>query len=275
MQSQGWIPGSTLGATSANSNSDTGFPYTKIKKAEGKCGVGSSHQSQYDDSHCLDALQEIFGRLNGKPGAKCAAATTVSRELKTVDYVESRWRVLKFVSGGLLVGAKPEEYSERRKKTSSPPVTQSMTTCDASADERSDIGIDRMNEQESMESESHSPCESREYHQKSMSRSANLASSKSHDRKRKSEAGEPTNRKKKKRAKNKTSDLKQSKRSSSEETLLAEPPTPTVESQTTPVKRSSLSSRHAVRIRYIKHKKMVMKDIKALNEVCSIDQSRN
>ena len=270
MLSQGWIPGSTLGATSANSNIDTGFSYTKIKRTEGKSGLGSSYQSQFDDSHCLDALQEIFGRLNGRPEVKCAAATTKSRDVKTVDYVESRWRVLKFVSGGLLAGDQSEDVLVQPQKTSSSSVTQSMTTCDVPADEDSNAGIDGIGEQECMKSESHDPHENRDPHQKFMSRLADSISSKSHDRKRKSEAGEPKKRKKKRRAITNTSDLKQLPQSLPEEEALAELPASTVESQTPPVKRSSLSSRHAVRIRYIRHKKMVMKDCKALNEVCLI-----
>lgn len=275
MQSQGWIPGSNLGATSANSNTNNDFSYTKIKRTEGRNGLGSSYQSQFDDSHCLDALQEIFGRLNGRPEAKCAAATTKSRDLKTVDYVESRWRVLKFVSGGLLSGDQSEDVLMEPEKVSSSSVTQSMTTCDVPADEELDAVLDGIGQQESMKSESHIPCENRESHQKNMSRSADSASSRSHGRKRKSKAGEPKKRKKKKQAIPNTSDLEPVQQSLLEEEVLAEPPASTAESQTTPVERSSLSSRHAVRMRYIRHKKMVMKDSKALNEVCSIVCMRN
>lgn len=275
MQSQGWIPGSTLGATSTNSDIDTHFSYTKIKRTEGKSGLGSSHQSQYDDSHCLDALQEILGRLNGRPEVKCAAATTKSRDLKTADYVESRWRVLKFVSGGLLTGNKSEDVSKQPQKTPSSPVTQSVTNCDVPAEEVSDAGIDRIGQQESMKSESPNPCESQQPHQKIMLKSANSASPKSHDRRRKLEAGEPKKRKKRKRAIDNPSDFEQPQQLLPEEKALTKPPAPTEESQTTPAVRSSLSSRHAVRIRDIRHKRMVMKDSKALNEVRSIVCIRN
>ena len=270
MQSQGWIPGSTLGATSANSNNDAGFSYMKIKRTEGKHGLGSSPQSLYDDSHYVDAFQEILGRLNGRPDVKCAAATTKSRDLQTVNYVESRWRVLKFVSGGLLTEDKSKDISKQPQKTPSSPITQSITTCNVPAHGEPDAGIDGLDRRESIKSESHNPCESREFYQTVISRSANSAYSESHNKRRKLEAGEPKKSKKRKRAIDKAPDLEQSQQPFFKEEALAKPLAAVVESQTAPVVRSSLSSRHAVRIRYIRHKRMVTKDKKGLNEVCPI-----
>lgn len=269
MQSQGWIPGSTLGATSANSNNDAGFSYMGIKRMEGKHGVGSSPQGLYDDSHHLDAFQEILGRLNGRPEVKCAAAITKSRDLQTVNYVESRWRVLKFVSGGLLTQDKSKDVSKQHQKPSSSPITQTITTCDVSAHEP-DTRLDGLDRQDSMKSESLGICESREPDQTVMSRSANSASSESHDKRRKLETREPKKSKKRKRDIDNAPDLEQSQQPLSKEEAPAKPLVAVVESQTAPVVRSSLSSRHAVRMRYIRQKRMVMKDRKALNEVCPI-----
>lgn len=274
MQSHGWIPGSILGAASTNSNTDADFSYMRIKRREGNSGLGSSHQSQYEESHCLDAFQEILGRLNGRPEAKCAAVTTQSRDLKTANYVESRWRVLKFVSGGLLSKDKSEDVVNQPKKLPFSPVTQSVTSCDVPLDQELEAEVDGIRQQESMRSESSHLCESQDPLQIVVPRSTHLASSKRHKKRRKSEAGEQKKRKKRKEAIKKPPKLQQSQHSLPEE-ALAKPLALIGASQNAPIVQSSLSSRHAVRIRYIKHKKMVMKDRKALNEVCPIFRIRN
>lgn len=269
MLSQGWIPGSILGATGANSNPDAHFSYTRIKRREGNSGLGRSNQSSYDEGHSLDAFQEILGRLNGKPEVKCAAATIKSRDLKTVNYLESRWRVLKFVSGGLLTEDKSKDAVKPSQIMPSSHVTQVVTTSDALFDEEVDTGINGLYKQESMNSESPDAREVQESQDTAMPVSAHLAASERCNKRRESEAGEPKKRKKRKRAIDNPPEFEQLQQSLPEE-ALAKPSNTAMDGQTTPVIRSSLSSRHAVRIRYIRHKKMAMMDRNALNEVCFI-----
>ena len=267
MLSQGWIPGSILGATSINGNTEANFSYMRIKRNEGNRGLGSSHQSQYDESHCLDAFQEVLGRLNGRPEVKCAAATVKSRDLKTVNYVESRWRVLKFVSGGLLAGNKSNDVVKLSPKTLSSSVTEVVTTSDVLANEQVDAGINKIHQRISTVSESPGPCESQEPHDNDVLKYAHLAASESRGKRRESEAREQKKSRKRKRTVNNPADFEELQQSLPEE-ALTKPPAPAVEVQAPAVVRSSLSSRHAVRIRNIRHKKMVMKDMRALNEVC-------
>lgn len=269
MQSQGWIPGSILGATSANSNAGahSHFSYTGIKRRNGNSGLGRSTQNNYDESHALDAFQEVLGRLNGRPEVRCAAATTQSRDLKTVSFLEGRWPILKFVSGGLLTDYKSKDLKEQPQKPPSSPIAQVVTTSDVPADEEVDARMNEIHQRKSVKSQSSD-------FQESLPRSSRSAASDNREIRGDAEAGGIKKRKKRKRAIEKPSNDEIVQQSQAEETI-EEHLAPAVEDQTTPEAGNSLSSRHAVRMRYIRHKKMAMMDRKALNEVSPIFRIRN
>ncbi len=65
----------------------------------------------------LDALQSLFGRLNGKSDQELARAQTAREDVRRGAYVEQRWGTMRFVSGGLLVGTRIDDHDNQAVKT--------------------------------------------------------------------------------------------------------------------------------------------------------------
>lgn len=303
MLSQGWIPGSILGASnplSADVNTKTTSCYPRTTRRDDNCGLGGSRRGDHDDSRCtgLDVFQGILGRLNGRVEANCEAAKFTSEDLKTVNYLESRWQVLKFVSGGVLSGDKLEDFAKQPDQTPSSPIAQVVTTSDNLVNQELEDTIRGIYHAETSNAtelrNSKRPKTKKtalEYSDSSAKRQ--LGSMKQHSpdlpesqvtcksvelRPQQSEdsgylsktrvaASERKKRKKMRRMMDTPQEGEQPSHPSFKEGL--EMPLPlAAESQTPSVVRGALASRHVVRARYIRQKKMAMMDTKALNEVC-------
>jgi Pin2-interacting protein X1 len=299
MLSQGWIPGSLLGATNINGNTEASSSHIRITRREANCGLGRPRRGAQDDSHCtgLDVFQGILARLNGHAQLEIGAAKIASENLKTVNYLESRWQVLKFVSGGFLVGDRLENTTKHHEQMQPSPIAQSITSSDfpvcrgfeaemvkdrnhAKSSNGSTLcklrrpktkrpcikGVDSdMNLQlVSLKSQSSYSQGSQEPHEKVASDVSQSAVLERPKRGREAPVAERKHRKKQRRVMENLQVQGQPQLLMPKKDVVKPP-----ESRST-LFLAGLSNRHAVRQRYIRQKKMAMMDTKALNEVCYI-----
>lgn len=296
MLSQGWIPGSLLGATNINQNTEASSSHIRITRREDKYCLGRPRQGAQGDTHCtgLDVFQGILGRLNGRDEVETGVAKSASEDWKTVNYLESRWQVLKFVSSGFLVGDQPENAIKQHDQMPSLPISQSITNNDSSVNpgfqaevikdnnhtrslnvsklckpkrtktKRSfedRLGPDAKIPLASTKSQSPDPPGSQEPHEEAVPDFAQSAVLERPKRGREAELKQRKRRKKNRGLMENMQNQGQSKLLVAENDLVKSP-----ESRSTPV-LAGLSNRHAVRQRYIRQKRMATRDTKALNEV--------
>lgn len=249
MRSQGWIPGSILGATDApyvNGHPEATYSYLNTTRKDDKCGVGGSRHGAYDDGYCtgLDVFQGILGRLNGRTEDECDAGRIARRKLKTANYLESRWQVLKFVSGGLLEGDRSKEDR-------------------INANQDSDLSAGH--QQDSPKPKSPSPPENEKAEDQVVSI---LADYRSHQKVLSETIDQESKRpKKRKRMVQSPANGEKQQRLLPEKGSPLPPVASDARGQASPMERTPLAGRHMVRGRYIRQKRMVMMDTKALNEV--------
>ena len=117
LTSQGWTPGTYLGAhnaSQAGSYSAASLSRIRVTLKEDTLGLGAKIQAgAVQGEHAgLDAFQSLLGRLNGRSEAENIRAQSVRHNVRRVTYVEQRWGAMRFVKGGLLVGTKSDEETE-------------------------------------------------------------------------------------------------------------------------------------------------------------------
>ena len=113
--SQGWTPGTYLGATNAphkHLHSDASASFIRVAIKDDNLGLGAKRGPGPGECTGLDAFQGILGRLNGKSDAVLEKEQDSRDNLKRALYTERRWGTLHFVSGGLLVGSRTQKLSE-------------------------------------------------------------------------------------------------------------------------------------------------------------------
>lgn len=126
MLSQGWTPGSSLGAkysvhractTDGNASKD------RAKLRKGNYLVGSISRESYDEGKCtgLDIFQGILGRLNGKTEAQPEEDEQSTRKKSAAALFSRRWESLCFISGGFLEDIKHQEPPKRAAQKSPSP----------------------------------------------------------------------------------------------------------------------------------------------------------
>ncbi|MCJ1477994.1 telomerase inhibitor [Lambiella insularis] len=118
--SQGWTPGTHLGAIDAphsHLHSDASISHIRVAAKDDNLGIGAKRGSGVDVGECtgLDVFQSLLGRLNGKAEAVLEKEQKARDDLKRIIYAEKRWGSLNFVSGGLLVGDKIQKILEAEK----------------------------------------------------------------------------------------------------------------------------------------------------------------
>ena len=118
--SQGWAPGTLLGATNAphaHLHSGASASHIRVTFREDNLGLGAKHGSGQGAGECtgLDNFQDLLGRLNGKSETQLEKEQESRNDLKRTLYTERRWGTLRFVSGGLLIGDKITELVDREK----------------------------------------------------------------------------------------------------------------------------------------------------------------
>ena len=88
--------------------------HIRVALKDDKMGLGAKHNAACVSSETtgLDVFQDLLGRLNGKSVSDIDENRTQSSRLRSSAYIEYRWGNLRFVSGGLLVGAEPRELGK-------------------------------------------------------------------------------------------------------------------------------------------------------------------
>ncbi|KAL8707901.1 MAG: hypothetical protein Q9220_007121 [cf. Caloplaca sp. 1 TL-2023] len=115
LRSQGWTPGSSLGANNASYvNSHTKISPIKVTVRDDGSGLGASIGRDGGESHTtgLDGLQNLLGRLNGKDTQLLQSEQRNREEIRKNIYAGRRWGFDNFVSGGFLVGDRIQQQKE-------------------------------------------------------------------------------------------------------------------------------------------------------------------
>lgn len=246
--SQGWTPGTYLGAVDAphaHVHTDASASHIRVAAKDNNLGIGAK-RSGVNVGECtgLDVFQGLLGRLNGKTEAVLEKEQKSRDDLKRSVYAERRWGSLRFVSGGVLVGDKLRTLVEAERSRLAGDL---VTTLTSDANEMTASGQTIKLPETSSEH---------------MNRKVEKAKRKLDRRKRKDErraarAAQPNCEVLPLSTLVPLQDLGPEDAVISNQTGPSSPPTT----------QAQLGGRHAVRQRYIKQKKMAMMDIKALNEV--------
>ncbi|KAL8737480.1 MAG: hypothetical protein Q9181_001640 [Wetmoreana brouardii] len=129
--SQGWTPGSVLGASNASyTDNPASLSHVRITMRDDNLGVGARNGPHDDDPTTgLDGLQNLLGRLNGRDNKVLQSEQRSREDTRKAIYADRRWGFNNFVSGGFLVGdriqlqeAKPPEVVDPPASVNKPPM---------------------------------------------------------------------------------------------------------------------------------------------------------
>lgn len=124
LSSQGWTPGSFLGAQNA-AHADTftaaSASHIKVTVKDDTLGLGARpRRNPLDEPTGLDAFKGLLGRLNGKTDIELEAEQRKREDVKLARYAATRWQEVRFISGGLLTQEKMEALSPEVSKQEVP-----------------------------------------------------------------------------------------------------------------------------------------------------------
>ncbi|OJJ05357.1 hypothetical protein ASPVEDRAFT_86710 [Aspergillus versicolor CBS 583.65] len=133
LSSQGWTPGSFLGARNA-AHADmftaASASHIRVIVKDDTLGLGArSKRDPLDEPTGLDAFKGLLGRLNGKSDVELQADQRKRDDVKLARYAATKWQAVRFISGGLLAQEKDNEATSISKETQNLPA-------DAQAEER-------------------------------------------------------------------------------------------------------------------------------------------
>ncbi|ODH33883.1 hypothetical protein ACO22_03246 [Paracoccidioides brasiliensis] len=114
MSAHGWTPGSFLGASNAahaEHFTSASAGHIRVILKDDNLGLGAKPRAG-DEPTGLDAFQGLLGRLNGKSGAELEIEQRKRDDRRLANFVEKRWKTMRFVSGGLLVHEKIQALTE-------------------------------------------------------------------------------------------------------------------------------------------------------------------
>lgn len=111
MTSQGWTPGSYLGARNAK-HSDTftaaSASHIRVTLKDDTLGLGARAPTLGNDNvAAIDAFQGLLGRLNGKSEVQLEQEQRKRDDTRLALYASQKWQAVNFISGGFLVQEKP------------------------------------------------------------------------------------------------------------------------------------------------------------------------
>ncbi|KAL8957114.1 MAG: hypothetical protein Q9183_006145, partial [Haloplaca sp. 2 TL-2023] len=106
--SQGWTPGTVLGASNASyTTSSASFSHVKVIPRSDNIGLGATKGPLGDNETTgLGGLQHLLGRLNGKSQQELQTEDRNREGARRKLYADRRWGFGNFVSAGFLVGDK-------------------------------------------------------------------------------------------------------------------------------------------------------------------------
>ncbi|KAL8819305.1 MAG: hypothetical protein Q9191_007763 [Dirinaria sp. TL-2023a] len=307
LQSQGWVPGASLGARNKPYSRPRGIAHVRVALKDDNLGLGARRGGGPAVLQTgLDAFQGLLGRLNGKSDAALATEQETRDGLRRVNYVEQRWGPMRFVSGGVLVGDCMEQSQsgqravpalDKEASSTTPKAIRSSseatedtlenTVADASVaastakktgksktrkKDRTQANADQISE---IKAKSHDtvPAATFKPAEHATTSTMRRASAEEKERKRAEKVQRKLERRSRKEAK---SARKKAALEEGEGRLVAdrrrapeEGEIVTVAEDTQPAP-SPCFSRQAVRLRYIQQKKMAVADPRALNEILMV-----
>ena len=118
LQSQGWVPGASLGARGKPYTRPRGISHIRVSLKDDNLGLGARRGYDAPQQTGLDAFQGLLGRLNGKNDTALAAEQDTRDGLRRAHYMEQRWGTMRFISGGFLVGDQIEDARKAQNAVS-------------------------------------------------------------------------------------------------------------------------------------------------------------
>ncbi|KAL4911635.1 hypothetical protein BDW74DRAFT_143335 [Aspergillus multicolor] len=274
LSSQGWTPGSFLGArnaTHADMFTAASASHIRVIVKDDTLGLGArSKRDPLDEPTGLDAFKGLLGRLNGKSDAELQIEQKKRDDVKLARYAATKWQAVRFISGGLLAQEKEEKTISA--KANNPPADAKETLHRTSEVEmnvtdkycRRDVSDDKTETTEASEDS--------ESHNRRDKDKTNRDSKKDKERKKKKGKKDKKDRKvvKEKEKKRKRAEQQEvSDNSLQGQTAKNGTHSSNEQDQLQPntVKERRPPGRHMIRGRYIAQKRKAVMDEKSLNEI--------
>ncbi|KAE9966026.1 hypothetical protein EG328_009214 [Venturia inaequalis] len=296
LSSQGWTPGSTLGAKDATHKahfSQASHSHIRVVLRDDNLGIGAQKGRADTDVFGLDLYQGLLGRLNGKSQEQLEKEGKIRKSVLLGSVGRERYGNGMFVRGGFLVGDKIEDVVSVEEAER---LLEVRLAHEARVEAAGNGGVEEPTEKKRKrdgEEKSDANAEKKSKKRKSIveteeteeteEKSAKKAKK---DKKRKSTSTESTTQKsitpekaEKKRLKAEKRARKEARRIRREQKALKKASTSNVSSSDSSPEPPSaaqaaaqraLSARFATRQRYIQQKRMATMDQTALNEIFMI-----
>ncbi|KAL1962288.1 hypothetical protein VTN77DRAFT_9831 [Rasamsonia byssochlamydoides] len=117
LTSQGWTPGSFLGArnaTHADTFTAASASHIRVTLKDDTLGLGARPRGIADlEPTGLDAFQGLLGRLNGKSDEQLEKEQRQRDDARLALYAQKKWQAVRFISGGFLVQEKYEALTPK------------------------------------------------------------------------------------------------------------------------------------------------------------------
>jgi Pin2-interacting protein X1 len=289
MTSQGWTPGSFLGARNA-SHADTftnaSASHIRVTMKDDTLGLGARAPKMGNENvAALDAFQGLLGRLNGKSDTQLEEEQRKRDDTRLALYARSKWQTVTFVSGGYLVQEKPDAAKDKAKKNTSEmsdDTTAEDESVKSSDDNTSNKDTQAEDQEPSLEDEA-KKLNSKDVDgkdtkdkkkRKRKEKEAKEEKKSKKEKKEKREKKEKTEKKEKKERKEKKREKDSKKRrrtdadeDNSDSSTATQPDSEAVSKKVTSLQRQIPHWRHSLRGRHIQQKKMAVMDERSLGEV--------
>ncbi|PYH81408.1 hypothetical protein BO82DRAFT_310855 [Aspergillus uvarum CBS 121591] len=258
LSSQGWTPGSFLGARNAAHAelfTTASASHIRVTIKDDTLGLGARpRRDVLGEPTGLDAFRGLLGRLNGKSDAELGIEEKRRENAKLARYAASRWQAVNFISGGYLVQEKAD-VSESDEPAQIESDTESRRT------NKSATEVQRGPESPDYVDPKASPISTQSQNIGSCGRqlSDNQASCKKKSKKRKNKERQEDSGFE--HTKTDTSDQRD------ESNCVSPTEMPASTSKSLPSRERRPMGRHVFRSRHIAQKKRALLDEKSLNEV--------
>lgn len=297
MTSQGWTPGSYLGARNAN-HSDTftaaSASHIRVTLKDDTLGLGAHAPTLGNDNvAAIDAFQGLLGRLNGKSDVQLEQEQRKRDDTRLAVYASQKWQAVTFISGGFLVQEKPDDALKPKtiKECGSPKdeIVADQTSSDGSGNHSADADSAPIEDKHSIPQTGTSSKDTeeksiKEKRKKKKEREAKKDQSNRKAKKNKVEKERTEKKEKKeKREKREKEEKKKGKKTSTKKRRRAEKDAESESSDSSSSgeainkktnQQDIISSqaprpnwRHAIRGRHIQQKRMAIMDERSLSEV--------
>ncbi|RDA93109.1 hypothetical protein CP533_4100 [Ophiocordyceps camponoti-saundersi (nom. inval.)] len=128
LRAQGWEAGQLLGAqntATAKLHSQASAACIRVSLKDDVKGLGYNRAAE-DKVTGLDVFSDVLSRLNGKSEEDVKKKKQERLAFQSNFYMQQKWGVMRFVSGGLLVGDVPKEETVREEETEESAVAEKV-----------------------------------------------------------------------------------------------------------------------------------------------------